>query len=185
MRKKSVKKARRKQKDNFIMDMFPVQKEDFNIFDFNLLDFNIFDFNSIFKTKPVQKKNTAGRLDINIKNLEKIQERNYNISTKDYLGAASRNYTYSSGNEQQENPQYSKTGFKQTNPENIVQYNSMYNKGTILKNRYRGFGAECADRRNDRMYLELKMDHPNKKQFDAIRDKLHQIFNFFDYNKKI
>jgi hypothetical protein len=188
---KNMKKKQDKRKDkSFIMDMFPIEREDLNIFDFNLLDFNIFDFNifNFNKSRPTQKKESnAGRLDMDIRNLETGQAKNYSVGTRDYLDVASRNYSYSSddSSRQHSNLAYAAPANQpQAQAKRIIDYNSSYNSDNIQKNRYRGFHAECGERRNDRMYLELKMDHPNKKHFDAIRDKLHLILNFFDYNKK-
>jgi hypothetical protein len=189
-------KSGNKSKDNsFITSIVPLHKEDFDLFDFNLLDFSILNFDvfSHSKGKHAEKKdsisgkvNFGGSLD---HRLNSIKNRDYTVRAGNYLGAVSRNYTYSSDDSRggHGNIAYG-TKFSaklpQAKAEKIMEYNSMYSRDPASKGHYRGWSAECARRRNDKLYMELKMDHPNKKHFDAIRDKLHPVFYFTRYGRK-
>jgi hypothetical protein len=189
-------KSSKKNKDNsFITSIFPLHKEDFNLFDFNLLDFNILNFDIFSHNKSkhsAKKENIAGKLDLSGSldhRLNSVKDRNYTIKTGDYLSAVSRNYTYSSDDGREHRNIAYKTGasakLPQARAEKIMEYNSMYSRDAIIcKGHYRGWSAECANRRSDRLYMEPKMDHPNKKHLDAIRDRLHPVFYFSRYSRK-
>jgi predicted MPP superfamily phosphohydrolase len=176
----------------FILSISPLHREDFNMFNPNLLNFNFEIFNLNKNGHAEKKESVTGNLSFSSSLDHKLNEsknRDYTIRTGDYFDVTPKNYTYSSNDSKrkQGNLAYRieiSVNLLQAKAEKIIEFNRMYNSGAVKRGRYMGWSAECARRRNDRLYMELKINHPNKRHFDAIRERLHPVFYFGRYGRK-